>query len=258
MSRGDERPTGAGEHVEDRIRRVYGTARFPASGVLHPTAVWESPSGSHRTIRIEPGGPGSETDRFVLDLARARADAIVTTGKILRDEPGLTHAFTSDSGAGLERWRREVLGRTVGPPPTVVLTSGRDLPLDHLLFEDPAVVFTSPEGGRALRARREDLPFRVVESESPGIREVLAWLRKQEHDVVSVETGARTSNTLYEPPLAVDELLLSVFRGELAERLRGTELEPRPRDAFEEPAPPHEVLEPSGPWTFHRFVRRRM
>ena len=78
-------------------RVLLGPGLDRALGVLHVAAVWETPDGRYRTLRVGEGAIRSASDAVVLSAARARADAIVTTGRILRDEPELMHP----------RWHRE-------------------------------------------------------------------------------------------------------------------------------------------------------
>jgi hypothetical protein len=70
-------------------QQLYGPGFEPREGVLHVTAV----AGlARRTLRIDEHTPKSLADTVALNLARARADAIVITGKLLRDEPALSYA----------------------------------------------------------------------------------------------------------------------------------------------------------------------
>ena len=71
------------------IRTMYGTDLPLDGGVIHPTAQWRAPDDRYVTLRLNADTPTSRHDRFALNLSRARADALITTGKILREEPGL-------------------------------------------------------------------------------------------------------------------------------------------------------------------------
>ena len=73
---------------EDRFGAVPGMEK----GALHVAAVWR-PAGGDRNVvlRISDQTPSSEVDFLLLNLARARAEAIVTTGRILHEEPGVVH-----------------------------------------------------------------------------------------------------------------------------------------------------------------------
>lgn len=191
------------DRLEDRcaarIRELYGDDLLTPSGVLHVTSAWSDSGGRLFTLRIGPNSPASATDFFALELARARVDAIVTTGQILRDEPGLTNELTDPE---LASWRRERLGKK-GPPVTVVLSRRTDLPRSHPLFATSEVVVRNA-----------------------GLRESLAWLCDERgFTSVAIEAGPSTSRAVYDPPVAVDELLLSIYRApELPEGVRGGEL----------------------------------
>jgi riboflavin biosynthesis pyrimidine reductase len=116
-------------------------------------------------------------------------------------------------------------------------------------------------GRGAAPALRRALPERVevVADPSPSPRAALAHLREARGCAgISVEAGPRVATRLYDAPLAVDELLLSVFTGPLPAPARGgafldeAALEAR----LERAAPPVEVREESGAWRFSRWTRR--
>ncbi len=246
---------------QEWIRSVYGADLAEPAGVLHVTAVWGAPDGRLVTLKILPETPASPGDRRALGLARARVDAIVTSGRILREEPGLTHAFVADDAecAGLAAWRREVLGKTAAPR-SLVLTSGRDLDLAHPLFAAPgAVVFTGEEAAARLAPAAGSRGVEVVGHPRPGLRAALTWLRARGLRDVTVEAGPTTSLGLYDEPACVDELMLSVFeQPRLAAAIQGPPfLEPRRLEALTRLAhAPHRSTEPSGRWRFERRLRR--
>lgn len=220
-------------------------------GVLHVVAVAEDENGARRVIRIGPWSPKSATDVFVLELSRARSDAILLTGAILREEPELRYELSSE----LEAWRRDVLG-IEEPPRLLVLTGGR-VPLDHPALASRArpILFTTEQSAPKLRGRSS---IEVVAVAEPSARAALAYLR----DVrgarsVSVEAGPTTAVPLYEAPCAIDELMLSVFEGPLEPRARGGAF-PSEREiaAQFERVSVVRIDEPSGPWRFERWLRR--
>lgn len=218
------------------------------TGLLQVTAI---DARARSVIAIGPGAPASATDRFVLGFARARADAIVTTGAILRAERDLVHRFSDDAveDAAWRGWRADRLGRRE-PPCLLILSLGGELPLDHpaLVGSARAIVWTSQAGklrlGRAngrLEVRvgigagsRETLPH-ACRPEHPSAAEALSdayhWLRDElGAETVAIEAGPGATLGLYEaaggdsakfalaasssPRIArVDELLLSVYAG---------------------------------------------
>jgi riboflavin biosynthesis pyrimidine reductase len=250
------------EAVTVLARRMYGGVPR-RGGVIHPTAVWH-PEGDdggmdrcYRVLKIETETPRCHHDAFALSLCRARADAIVTTGKNLRAEPTLTHAplGSPKTREALAAWRRR-RGKE-GVPVALVLSSGRDLDLDHPLFQESAeaVVFTGEKGVARLKAAAKTRGIRVVSDPFPDIRRAVAWLQRQGHGTISIEAGPSTSVELYKPPLMVEEVLLSVYRGPLAEALRGGEFLPpdRLKQAFPHVSAAYPVVTQDGEWRFYRY-----
>ena len=212
-----------------RIREIYGDDLLGPAGVVHVTSAWSAPDGRLFSLRIGPDTPHSATDSFALELARARADAIVTTGQILRDEPGLTNALRDPE---LGAWRRERLGK-LEPPLTLVLSRGADLDRSHPLF-----------------AASE------VSVRNASLRDSLGWLRDERGIAsVAIESGPSTARALYDEPLAVDELMLSICRTPLLpEGARGAELfDLSVLDRLFEQRSECTREEESGTWSFLRF-----
>src|SRR5262249_32038885 len=147
---------------------------------------------------------------FLLLTARARADAIVATGEILRRERQLVHEPLAN--AGLAAWRRSVLG-DADPPLSVVLTRGLALDFEQPLFRaaTQGLIFTGAAAARRLgpRPRRN---LEVVGPPAPSLRAALAFLRGERGcRTIDVEAGPSSTAELYEDPLAVDELMLSIY-----------------------------------------------
>jgi riboflavin biosynthesis pyrimidine reductase len=248
----------AARETARRLREIYGADLAPATGVIHVAAVGRDRAGRLHTIAIGPGAPPSATDHFLLLTARARADAIVATGEILRREPDLVHEPLGDPG--LAAWRRSALKKGQ-PPLSVVLTRGRALDLEHPLFRAAtrAAIFTGATAARRLGPRpRPNVD--VLGEPAPSLRKALARLRAELGcHTIDVEAGPSSTAELYEDPLAVDELMLSIYEEKpLPTALRAGRFtdEERLRAAFAEPAPPFVSHEESGRWSFHRFVRR--
>jgi len=163
--------------------------------------------------------------------------------------------------AALHAYRREVAGHAT-PPLLLVITSGRDVPANHPVWSSWArpLVYTRDD---AVEALRHVLPphVEVVGDPAPGIERAVSHLRERAVDSILIEAGPSTALTLYratDPSLHVDELLLSVYRGpRLPEHVRGGDFLPeaRLRELLHEVSPPAAIEEPSGPWTFHRFLR---
>jgi riboflavin biosynthesis pyrimidine reductase len=240
---------------------AFGTMPGEGEGVLHVAAVWRPPGEDHNLVlRICDRTPKSEIDFLLLNLARARADAIVTTGRILREEPGVAHEVQGPLGVrvALHAWRRQELG-VLRPPWLLVLTSGRDLDPSHPAFHASVrpIVFC-PESSAAEVARRvEDASIEVVGHPAPDLRAALTYLRlRRGARRISIEAGPSTATAAYSEPRLVDELLLSVFLGRsVPESVAGGELPPPTkiervmgglRAAFT-------VEEPSGRWRFERY-----
>lgn len=219
----------------DALRGLYGepflrSAGDPA-GVVHVTALWRASASELRNMRINDDTPRSASDLVALNGARARADAIISTGKILRDEPGLGFDLSNfgDTGRSLAAWRAQILGKPE-PPYLLVLTSGRDLPRESPLETwHPAlrgwarpIVYTSNAAADSID-RSAGTSVRVVGAEQPDIRTAIAYLRAQlDCRTILIEAGPSTANALYDDPVAVDELLLSVYRGgDLPATVRG-------------------------------------
>src|SRR5690606_36540989 len=172
--------------VREVMRSVYGEELGAVEGVLHVVAVHEQ-DGERRVIRIGEHSPRSATDRFALDLARTRVEAILVTGAILREEPELRYELPLE----LERYRREALGLK-DPPWLLVLTRG-DVSLDHPALGGWArpIVLTSERAAEALPTRAE---VEIVGVPEPSARAALAYLRDERGcRAISIEAGPKTA-----------------------------------------------------------------
>ncbi len=228
------------EPVEEKLARVLGGPVGATRGVLHVAAV----DAGDDVLRIRPDTPKSELDLFLLETARTRADAIVTTGRILREEPGVTH---------------ESRGRA-SDPYLVVLTSGRDLDPAHpaLAARVRPVIFTAADRADALLRALPDR-VRVVADDNPDIRRAVAFARDElAAGCVSIEAGPSSALPLYGEPPAVDELWLSRVLAPVAPHLRGGAfLTASKLDALLPLASRAEHDQESGRWRFERRVRQR-
>ena len=249
--------------VDSAIRQIYGPI-FPATGVLHVTSVWRRDPSTHLTIRIGRDAPRCAVDQFALNWARARADAIITTGRILRQEPELGPHLQGPGllAQGLALWRSEVLGKSL-PPISLILTSGRELDFTHTLFSGAGryVVLTDRQGAWNLESRASDAGVEVVAMDNPTAHDAIELLRSEFGSAtISVEAGPSVSRQYYEPPMVIDELLLSIYRGEpLPPGARGLR-QVRPEQieySFRQPYPAFSALGDDGkaPWEFRRYLR---
>lgn len=247
---------GLAKRFAERARDLFGSEFLDPAGVLHVAAVWRDPDGSLAVMAIEPATPRSDTDAFVLELSRARADAIVTTGKILRDEAQLRFQLSDEATS----WRALTLGKTE-PPAVLVLTSGRDPMPRHGSFAEPGIrlLFTSGEGADLLRSQSFESATQIVSVGRPGLETAIDFLRRQlDAGIISIEAGPSTSATLYSPRLIADELLLSIFEApELSPELRAGALPPLQELELMLPitSSVRELTEASGSWSFRRLRR---
>ena len=140
------------ESLTDRIEELFGTRELPVrAGVLHVTALSRRPEG-FRTIAIDASSPPSERDLFALHLGRARAEAIIITGKLLRDEPEYGLQSSRTHAEAFASWRKSRLGSDA-PPTLVVMTRSGELDPKHPIFasSNPVIVYTSPAGAERVR-----------------------------------------------------------------------------------------------------------
>jgi riboflavin biosynthesis pyrimidine reductase len=241
-------------------RELLGDDPARAGRVLHVASVWRDAGGAARVLRIGPSAPKSRHDTFLLALARARAEAIVTTGRILREEPALTHGLRGppEPRAALAAWRRERLV-LAHDPWLLVLSSGRELDPMHPAFHAPLrpVLFVPSAAAAGLRERFADTDARVVSVPAPNVRFALDHLHRLGAKRITIEAGPTTARELYAEPCRMDELWLATFAGAAppAEAVGEPFLEDaRLAGVLPDASPPCVRDEPSGPW---RFERRR-
>ena len=244
----------------DRAARVlFGSALDSRPLVSHSGAVWNDPESELlTTLRIGEYQPKSDLDFLALHIGRARADAIIITGKILRDEPALHYDLRADPrwGDALVEWRERRWGLWE-PPWLLILTGSGQLDFAHPAFHGWArpVIFTSDQTAERKLA---DSPVPVVADDEPDIRKAIHHLHAaRDCQCVSIEAGPSTAVSLYERPTAVNELLLSVYLGKtLDDRAKGSPLIelPRLRRRFRsETSATHRCQ--GQHWSFHRFRR---
>jgi riboflavin biosynthesis pyrimidine reductase len=213
--------------VDRATRALFGSALDTRPAVSQSFAAWRSSQEAPlTTININDHAPKSELDWLALHVARARADGIIITGKILRDEPTLSYSLQADPrwGNALAQWRERRWG-IVDPPWLLILTSSGDIDFAHPVFHGwcrPVILTSDRTATRKLAAA----PCPVVSDEAPSLRQAIQHLHlARDCECVSVEAGPSTARDLYERPMLVKELLLSVYlEPELDERAQGDPL----------------------------------
>lgn len=241
--------------VAELARALYGEAFTPTPGVLHVTAI---DGNTGRTLRIDERAPKSQADTFALNLTRARADAIIITGGILREEPALSYApgAPGPESEALRAYRHHY--GPSGPPRLVIMTRGAGLPLDHPVFHDGHTrpILYGPASG--VLPLRQDTDAEVIgHTGDAHLGALLTLLRERGATTISVEAGPSTTRALYAGPVPlVDELCLSTYAGPPLEeaQLVGDPMRVPPELTLAQP----EVLTrtASGPWRFGRYQRR--
>jgi riboflavin biosynthesis pyrimidine reductase len=155
---------------------------------------------------------GSESDRFLMGLLRAFADAVVIgSGTLRASARGLwtpARAYPPAAAAFAELRRR--LDRPADPE-RVVLTGTGDLPLAHPLFADGALVLTTDAGASVLDGRLPDAStvVSVGDTGTVDVSAAVAALHARGHELILSEAGPRAFASLLEAGL-VDELFLTV------------------------------------------------
>ena len=239
---------------------LLGVDPARAAGVVHALASWVDAGGNRFALRIHAATPHSDTDSFLLNLARARAEAIVTTGAILREEPGVTHALQGPGHGpeALAAWRRDVVGLHE-PPILLVLSSGRRIDPEHPAFRAPVrpVLFVPEAAAPALEAAFRP-SARVAASAQTSARSAVDWLWREGIARITVEAGPGAAAALYRRPCEIDELWRSTYlEHELLREVIGPAVA---RDVelardFSTVTGGSVVQEASGAWKFERWAR---
>lgn len=195
----------------ERLRAVYGEELGRGARIVHVAAVADAKDGRLPVLAVGEGAPQSPTDAFALDAARARTDAIVTTGRILRREPALSHSLGPASAA----WRREVLGEAEAPW-TVVLTRRPDDVATHPLFATSSgrILVLTSDAAAPSAPPRGAIVKSLDASDADGLAGAIAYLeRALGVRSALIEAGPSTARALYRDDGLVDELLLSRYQG---------------------------------------------
>lgn len=247
------------EDIDAAIQEIYGRGLRQPVKCLHVAAVWRKGRERLVSMRILPKTPQSGYDLFALQVARARSDAIITTGANLRSEPRLTHQPppAQSPWTALQQWREQILGKN-RLPCSAVLTSGRELDFGHPIFHSkaPALLVTSLQAARSLKKRAPD-GVAIEGLRNPCIRSAVDHLRQQlGYRTILIEAGPSTSRHLYRDPPGVDELMLSVYcHPELDEEVQGARFLswPELRKVLPISSNGYRVQEKSGVWKFHHL-----
>ena len=252
---------GGAERASRAIESLYGDALLGDAGVVQVVAGWQSGEGPLLNIKIGPAAPESPTDRLALAIARARADAIVTTGRILREEPALRYAPETAIEHDLTLWRSLRLGRE-DPALVVVLSGSLDVAPDHPALAGPRGLVVTGPGASAERVEALCATggIEVVERGAPGLLDTIDHLRGDRGArSILVEAGPSTARVLYEEAGRIDELMLSICHAEaISLAVRGAPLPTasmRRRAGLERRSSTRR-REPSGSWSFERYCAR--
>ena len=256
-------PTPLPEETEAALQTLYGRIPPEPAGVVHVAAVWQAPDGRQYALRVGDGAPTCALDAFALAAARARADAIVTTGRILRMEPACVHDLRGPHEAGLRAYRQG-LGKPRAPY-LLVISSGVELPLEHpaLRAQATPILYTTRSAHNRLSSEIRRHPtladLRIVSERRPTLIGALDYLRVHLRcRNILVEAGPSTAAKLYQPPVQVEELLLTVLVSEhLPDAARGPEFVDREtvRSLLPQRSSIHEYADETGLWQFSRAVR---
>jgi riboflavin biosynthesis pyrimidine reductase len=154
---------------------------------------------------------GSESERLVMGLLRAAADAVlIGSGTLCASPRGLwtpEKAYPPAADAFADLRRRLDLPSV---PARVVVTGTGSIPPTHPLFADGAIVLTTESGASRLDGRLPPSTTVVSLGDSQvDLRAAIHALRARGHELIVSEAGPRTFASLVEAGL-VDELFLTV------------------------------------------------
>jgi riboflavin biosynthesis pyrimidine reductase len=206
---------------------LFGRRFEPRPGLVHVASVHVRDSVFY-ILHIRDDTPRSPHDACMLRMARARADAIVTTGRVLRAEPRLRHELSGSSAAAavLQSWGDRVRGRATARV-SIVLTRGRAFAPDHpLVTGSTDVVIACPRGSAdSLRERFGGRDVDVVGLDEPTVAAVVQLAKGHwGAETVLLEAGPATVGPLYDDGAPPNELMLAEFRGGTPPHVRGGRL----------------------------------
>jgi len=163
------------------------------------TSTQEADAEGGHAIASAGGKYDGLVDRKILEHGWKTADAILTTGEILRSEPMVTYR---PSGA-----RRK--------PLCVILTASGMIDLDHPVFrKNQTLTVTTKEGFRRLKGFRKSAARDMIVSDTNDDKVSLTWLLRylrREKNVLflDVNAGGRTISDFLSHRL-VDEMRISL------------------------------------------------
>jgi len=250
-------------HVTRLLTQMFEDDGRLVNGVTHVVAVATAGS-KNLVLRTAERAFSSMHDEFVLGVARARADAIITTGEILRSEPALRLDVFGPGrmNEALADWRRSSI-RKAGFPRTLLLTSGRDVSLEHPVFNgaNAVSILTGKTAPTRLVSEARERGIHVLQVDEPGVRTAVDGLRDDYGlQAISIEAGPSTATELYRPPVMVNEIFLSQFHGPVsASSIVGAFLDTEVLlKTFVRRHPPHRVSTDDGTWSFHHLVHQQV
>jgi riboflavin biosynthesis pyrimidine reductase len=150
------------------------------------------------------------SDRSVMALLRAVADAVVVGSGTLREHGG---PWTAERAfpTGADAYHRARASLSLADAPTlVVVTASGDLPPDHPALET-AVVITTPSGARAI-AERKILCAEVIDlgdHDQVSPRDAIGSLRDRGHRRILTEGGPGLMGSMLGAS-AVEQLFLTI------------------------------------------------
>jgi len=253
----DRTTIASGDDVRAFVARAFGGDLATDAGTIHTAAIWDGPHGP-RVIAIGPHAPASQTDSFLLHLSRARADVILTTGKILRNEPTLAHDL--GVAAGFADALLDYRKRHVGKPKrarVVVLTSG-DIDFTHRALHGWAEpwVFVPATARRELDERASMHGVKLVRFPVLDLESALSALADDGATTISIEAGISTTSSRYANGWGFDELVLSRYvEPSIDSRAIGSAFPERAEleRIYGAPTAQFDVTEPSGAWSVERY-----
>jgi riboflavin biosynthesis pyrimidine reductase len=247
------------------IEKIFGSEALESTGVIHPTAVWRDPkTKTYKTIKIVHQGPvqtpSSDYDAFVLSFTRAKAEVIITSGRILKEEPKLTHNTFGKASQALNELRRHTLNKK-SPPHTIILTRGEKIDFKHPLFTagTTPIIYTTDLAPKDLeeRANKINKKIQIIRTTDSSLGSAIKYAKSElRAKTISIEAGPSTTSRLYkENPELVDEVLLSVYLGKLPKELQGGPI-PDPFQRFNLNSE-FKTEETSGIWDFYRLTNKK-